>query len=245
MVSKSAVSLGPDRAPKLVQKRPVVDHWMRAGHYRTSWRLPDLEEAPVWGSGAPMGWGGQLAHKILRLFSQPFSIRDLKRRGEPILTSRVGKRTRPQIPRSPQRSLKSAARSPEGGVQFDFSGTLGRDFGMTVRVRVAGWVVVAAFAAAPSLAIAAMGCGSSCCPPAPCHVDVDRCEMLPVAMSCCDQAATAVPNAAKRCTEAPSLHATLATRSTSLAAPRARPLSWVNHPKRFVSPLRLSVVLII
>ncbi len=115
---------------------------------------------------------------------------------------------------------------------------------MTLRARIGVLVFAAVFAAAPSLAIAAMACASCCCPPAPCLGAPDGCEILLTEAPCCSPAPAAVPSVAKPTLEAPPFHATLPARSFPTAAGlRARPQGCRGDLERLVSPLRLSVVL--
>ncbi len=115
---------------------------------------------------------------------------------------------------------------------------------MTLRARIAMLVFAAVFAAAPSLALAAMACTSCCCPPTPCHGTADGCEVTLSEAPCCSQAPAAVPSVAKRTLEAPTFHATLPARPVSVAyVCRARPPARAGDLERLVSPLRLSVVL--
>ena len=117
---------------------------------------------------------------------------------------------------------------------------------MTLRTRSATLVLAAVFAAAPSLAYAAMACTSCCCPPTPCHETASDCEMALADAPCRDQAPTSVPSVASRTHKAPSFHATLP--AWSVPAPVA---SHTIAPVRggdlavLISPLRLSVVLLI
>ena len=55
------------------------------------------------------------------------------------------------------------------GIRFE------RRPGATRRLRRAAGILALLFAVAPSLAIAAQGCGACCCPPAPCHVSEAGC----------------------------------------------------------------------
>ena len=117
---------------------------------------------------------------------------------------------------------------------------------MTLRTRTAALVLAAIFAAAPALAIAAMGCASCCCPPAPCQWTPGDCAVTLADAPCCGEAPTAVPSAATRTHEAPTFHATLPTRLSAIA-PDCRPGTVVRRGdlEARVSPLRLSVVLLI
>lgn len=117
---------------------------------------------------------------------------------------------------------------------------------MTLRTRIALLVFVAVFAAAPSLALAAMACTSCCCPPTPCQGTADGCEVVLTEAPCCGQAPAAVPSVAKRTLEAPTFHATLPARPVPVAdVRRARLPARAGDLERLISPLRLSVVLLI
>ncbi len=117
---------------------------------------------------------------------------------------------------------------------------------MKLRTRISKLVIAAVIATAPSLAIAALDCTSCCCPPKPCHGTPDGCEMMLTEAPCCGQAPLAVPSVAKRALEAPTVHATIPARSVPVAdILRTRPPERGGDLERLVSPLRLSVVLLI
>ena len=115
---------------------------------------------------------------------------------------------------------------------------------MALGTRIAVLILAAAFAAAPALAIAAMGCGSCCCPPVPCHATEAGCEIALTAAPCCDEAPARAPSAAKRVAEPPTAHAMLPARLVPAAAryPARLPLRG-GDLEILVSPLRRSVVL--
>ena len=114
---------------------------------------------------------------------------------------------------------------------------------MTPRTRIALLIFAAVFAAAPSLAIAAMACTSCCCPP-PCHGTAGGCETTLAAAPCRDEAPATVPSVAKRSVQAPTFHATIPARPAPVARVcRARLPARGGDLDLLVSPLRLSVVL--
>jgi hypothetical protein len=109
--------------------------------------------------------------------------------------------------------------------------------------RIAGWLLAAVIAAAPSLADAAQACVSCCCPPAPCHDAGADCEASFAALPCGGATSAAVPSVAKRASEPPAFLAALPAASRPLAGPAAA----LGHarsgdPEARASALRLSVV---
>lgn len=117
---------------------------------------------------------------------------------------------------------------------------------MRFRQHLATGVLIAGFAAAPGLALAASACEAACCPQPPCHETSSDCEASLAAASCCDAAPARVRSAVERTREAPSCHAIAPWRSAPIRdAARARPPSRQGDLLRLVSPLRLSVVLLI
>lgn len=114
---------------------------------------------------------------------------------------------------------------------------------MTLRTRIAVLLFAAVFAAAPALAIAAIGCTACCCPPPPCHQTAGDCELQPASLSCCDEGDATIPSVARPAQKAPSLHGLPPVHSIpAVDLSRARPPARGNLPV-LVSPLRLSVVL--
>ncbi len=114
---------------------------------------------------------------------------------------------------------------------------------MTHRTRTAALLLVAALAAAPSIAITAMTDASCCCSSAPCHDMTSECEMVLADGPCCDQAPPALLEIAKR-NSAPASQLAIAPQFTRvIAVRRARQPARAADLEFRVSPLRLSVVL--
>ncbi len=118
-----------------------------------------------------------------------------------------------------------------------------KGLGMTVRRRSVALALAAAFAWAPSLALAAVDCSSCCCPPVPCGEEMAQgCATLAEA-PCRDEAPT-LPSVAKRTAKTPSFHAVVFERVVPVSdACGVRPLARGGGLEALVSPLRLSVVL--
>ena len=114
---------------------------------------------------------------------------------------------------------------------------------MTAHIRITALVLAALFAAAPALALAGLDCTSCCCQVTPCDDTGADCEAL-TDTPCCDEAPPAVPGAAKRTVEAPSLHQAAPACSAPAADVQdaSTPLRGGNLAV-LISPLRRSVVL--
>lgn len=116
---------------------------------------------------------------------------------------------------------------------------------MRLHERIAILVLAAGFAAGPALALSAAPCRACCCPPPPCREAPSGCKASLASADCCDQAPVLVPSVSKRTVEAPACQMAPARLAPQGDGGSARPPSRTVDLARLVSPLRLSVVLII